>query len=92
MTLRPILSDSLPLSTFEDAYSIFEYTCLYLYYSPKQSILDINLKFFLTKSPSANAKGLEMSWLPRQNDYRTFCMNDETEKVYRELEEVISIC
>ncbi len=29
MTLRPILSDSLPLSTFENAYSIFEYTCLY---------------------------------------------------------------
>ncbi len=25
----------------------------------------------------------------RQNDYRTFCMSDETEKVYRKLEEVI---
>ena len=31
-----------------------------------------------------------MSWLPRQNDYRTFCMSDETEKVYRELEEAIN--
>jgi len=28
--------------------------------------------------------------LPGQNDYRTFCMSDETEKVYRELEEVVS--
>ncbi len=32
-----------------------------------------------------------MVWLPRQNDFRTFCMSDETEKVYRELEEVIVI-
>jgi hypothetical protein len=92
MTLRPILSDSLPLSTFEDTYSIFEYTCLYLYYSPKQSILDINLKFFQIKSPSAIAKGLEMVRLPRQNDFRTFCMSDETEKVYRKLEEIIGTC
>jgi len=30
-----------------------------------------------------------MSWLPRQNDYRTFCMSEETEKVYQELEEII---
>jgi len=30
-----------------------------------------------------------MSWLPRQNDYRTFCMSDETEKVYQKLEEVV---
>ena len=28
--------------------------------------------------------------LPRQNDYRTFCMSDETEKVYLKLEEVIN--
>jgi len=43
MILRPILSDSLPLSTFEDAYSIFKYTCLCLYYSLKELILDIEL-------------------------------------------------
>jgi len=30
--------------------------------------------------------------LPGQDDYRTFCMSDETEKVYRKLEEVIGIC
>jgi len=29
--------------------------------------------------------------LPRQDDYRTFCMSEDTEKVYRELEEVIGI-
>jgi hypothetical protein len=32
-----------------------------------------------------------MSWLPQQNDFRTFCMSDESEKVYHELEEMISI-
>ncbi|MBA7566431.1 hypothetical protein ES708_08122 [subsurface metagenome] len=33
-----------------------------------------------------------MSWLPQQNDFRTFCMSDETEKVYHKLEEVIGNC
>ena len=37
-------------------------------------------------------KGLEIVRLPRQDDYRTFCMSDEIEKVYRELEEIINIC
>jgi len=37
-------------------------------------------------------KGLEIVRLPRQNDYRTFCMSDETEKVYRKLEEIINTC
>jgi len=32
-----------------------------------------------------------MSWLPQQNDFRTFCMSDETEKVYQELKEVIGL-
>jgi len=36
------------------------------------------------------AKGLEIVRLPRQNDYRTFCMSEEIEKVYHELEKVIS--
>jgi hypothetical protein len=44
------------------------------------------------KSPSANAKGLGIVRLPQQNDFRTFCMSDETEKVYRKLEEAIGIC
>jgi len=29
-------------------------------------------------------------WSARQNDFRTFCMSDETEKVYQRLEEVIN--
>ena len=37
-------------------------------------------------------KGWEIDKLPRQNDFRTFCMSEETEKVYRELEEVINGC
>ena len=50
--------------------------------------LENNLK---QKSPSANAKGLEISKLPQQNDFRTFCMSEETEKVYRKLEEAICL-
>jgi hypothetical protein len=44
------------------------------------------------KSPSAKAKGLVIVRLPQQNDFRTFCMGDETEKVYQKLEEIIDIC
>jgi hypothetical protein len=32
-----------------------------------------------------------ISRLPRQNDFRNFCMREEAEKVYRKLEEVISV-
>ena len=32
------------------------------------------------------------SWSTRQDDFRTFCMSEETEKVYHKLEEVIGIC
>jgi len=44
------------------------------------------------KSPSAKAKGLEIVRLPRQDDFKTFCMSEETEKVYHKLEETIRIC
>ena len=44
------------------------------------------------QNPSANTKGLVIVWLPQQNDFRTFCMSDETEKVYRKLEKATSIC
>ncbi|MFH1939539.1 MAG: hypothetical protein ABIK21_05255 [bacterium] len=37
------------------------------------------------------AKGLEVVKLPQQNDFRTFCMSDETEKVYQKLEEAINV-
>jgi hypothetical protein len=45
----------------------------------------------MIKSPQQIAEGLRMSWLPRQDDFRNFCMREETEEVYRELEEVISV-
>ncbi len=44
------------------------------------------------KAPQQIAKGLGMVRLPRQNDFRTFCMSDETEKVCQKLEEVVDIC
>ena len=44
------------------------------------------------KSPSAKAKGLEISKLPLLETFRTFCMADEIGKVYQKLEEVISVC
>ena len=44
------------------------------------------------KAFQQNAKGLEIVRLLRQNDFRTFCMSDETKKVYQKLEEVIGIC
>jgi len=30
--------------------------------------------------------------LPQQDDFRTFCMSDETERVCHKLEELIGIC
>ncbi|GAI76478.1 unnamed protein product, partial [marine sediment metagenome] len=43
-----------------------------------------NPSFFIknlnNKALQQNAKGLEMSWLPQENDFRTFCMNGEAEK------------
>jgi len=30
--------------------------------------------------------------LPRENDYRTFCMSDETKKVNQKLGEIIGVC
>jgi hypothetical protein len=38
------------------------------------------------KSPSANAKGLEMSWLPLLDAFRTFCCGEiieELRKIYK---------
>jgi len=62
------------------------------------SILSIKILLFLEnnskkiKKPfSLIAKGLEMVKLPRQNDFRNFCMREETEKVYQELEKIIYI-
>ena len=38
------------------------------------------------------AKGLEIVWFPRQDDFRNLCMNEETENVCHKLEEIIGIC
>ena len=48
--------------------------------------------FMKIKSPSARCQRAKISRLPKQNDFRTFCMSEETEKVYQKLEEVIGIC
>lgn len=48
--------------------------------------------FYKNKKPFSKGQGAEISKLPRQNDFRTFCMSEETEKAYHELEEVIGIC
>jgi len=47
--------------------------------------------FIYIKSPQQNVKGPEIVWLPQQNNFRTFCINDETERMYQKLEELISI-
>jgi hypothetical protein len=65
---------------------------LYLLYTTFLSKILLFLKNILKiKSPSANAKGLGIFWLPGQDDYRTFCMSDETEKVYQKLEKVTEL-
>ncbi len=60
---------------------------LYILYNLLKILLFLKNNSKNKKTLQQNAKGLEMSWLPRQDDYRTFCMSDETEKVCRELEE-----
>ena len=44
------------------------------------------------KALQLNAKGLVICKLPRQDDFRTFCMSEETESMCQKLEEVIGIC
>jgi hypothetical protein len=47
--------------------------------------------FIKNKSPSAKSQRAGNVGLPGQSDFQTFCMNEDTEKVYQKLEEVISI-
>jgi len=44
------------------------------------------------KALQLKAKGLEIVRLPRQDEFRNFCLSDETEKVYHKLEEAIGVC
>ena len=46
--------------------------------------------FIKEKSPSAKCQRAGISKLPQQDDFRTFCRSEETEKVYQKLEEVIN--
>jgi len=62
--------------------------CNQLHFTP----FSLKAPLFNKKSPSAKAKGLGIGRLPQQNDFRTFCMNEETEKVFHKLEEIISFC
>ena len=43
------------------------------------------------KNPPVNAKGLEISWLSRQGDFHNFCLNNDAEKVFQKLKEMIFI-
>jgi len=52
----------------------------------------IVLPYKKKKPFSKIAKGLEIDELLRQDDFRNFCMSEETEKVYRKLEKVIEMC
>jgi len=43
------------------------------------------------KSPSAKCQRAGNVMATRQNDFRTFYLIDETEKVYRNIEEIVNI-
>ena len=71
-----------------------KYISLVQYYL--NSINNAKILFFFKiiikkKRPSVNVKGLSIVWLPRQDDFRNFCMSDETGKLYQKLEETINI-
>jgi len=36
-------------------------------------------------------KGLELASSPQQDEFRNFCMSNETEEIYQKLEKIISI-
>jgi hypothetical protein len=45
----------------------------------------------IKKPFSKMPKGWKKSRLPRQNDFRTFCMSKKAVKIYHKLEEVVGI-
>jgi len=55
----------------------------------KKSLLSVSNK--IGRSFNEEVLPILMSGSPQQNDFRTFCMSDETEKVYQKLEEIITI-
>jgi hypothetical protein len=64
----------------------YKYIIILIFY-----IYDIYLQnpsFSNKKALQQKAEGLMIFWLPQQNDFRTFCIGEETKKVYRKLEEI----
>jgi len=59
---------------------------LLLYYTKKEKKRVTGKK----KALQQKAKGLQISRLPRQDEFRNFCMSHKTEKVYQKLEEMIN--
>jgi hypothetical protein len=66
---------------------IFFHFTINLFKNPSFSMII----FIKQKSSSAISQRAGMSWLPRQNDFRTFCRSEETEKVYQKLEEIFKL-
>jgi len=60
---------------------------LFLLYNKKNE----KKSYMKEKKPFSKYQRAGISKLPRQNDFRTFCMSNETEKVYHKLEEVIGV-
>jgi len=65
---------------------------LYSTLNIKNPSFSVKIIYKKKKALQQKAKGLEIVRLPRQDEFRNFCISDETEKVYQKLEEVISIC
>jgi len=71
MTLRPILSDSLLLSTSLNSYLIFQIYLLYIISSLKISVLDMNFKLYFKKAPQHISERLGLSGSPGRTTFTT---------------------
>jgi len=69
----------------------FSYLSIFSYYTIFKNPSFLKNFIKIKKPFSLIAKGLVIVWLPRQKDFRNFCLSDETEKVYQKLEEIIDI-
>jgi hypothetical protein len=58
---------------------------------PLQKVRKFYLIIKLVQPCSLYLKSSNPIRLLRQNDFRTFCRSEETEKVYQKLEEIINI-
>jgi hypothetical protein len=75
---------------FENSFfSLFRFGFFISYFSGADSKLPFSSSFIIQKSPSPAPK---RRFFPQQNDFRTFCMSDEAEKVNQKLEKIICTC